>query len=675
MEDFGAHSNYTELALIEMGYNNVFPHVGTGTRINVRGKTIWPLTTGTFGGVDFLHSVIGEATDHLTQSELDEMDDALGIASGAGKKSGGSGPGASSDHLGLLGDLLSKVPGAGGLMEEANRLQAASHAQAQSNSHGYRGMDNNNYSGSRGLDDDSYSTSRANFPGAAPSFQAPPGSTGGPPGPGIPGLDPNMDPQAIVKKIYPILVFRDNVVRTISGIISKIPGLEKLLDTITERVTLFVFSLLAPYLKPLIQAASKSLKEGSSTVVDASGQHQFDVWNNPNSSDPTHSLLSKDHFSNYLNPPAGLVAAAILQYTAPRIFYAWDNPSVSVDQVLNDVIRAFHHPALRERNIEIHNTMFAAVEKWVRDSRSGDKLNHVLSSQSVKDGKNHKGGDNHTHGGGGGGGGHAHGPGGGAHSHGGGFTTIPGASAFPNLASNLSSLPGASFIQGLGSHSKVAGSPFEMFNRKRDMGEFGDVGGPAQEWHMQGQYAVGEVVTYQGASYKCLQAHHVDNPTWMPSTVPALWTPLPSGTGADASAGGLRPDSSGYGARSSSPGYGSASSHSPQQPASPWQPGGYENQSFAPSHQAPSLGDDRYAYEMPSNYHSGYHDGAGYGGQAPPAQYGQPGGAYSGQDSGAYGQQAPYGQDQQGGAGYGGGQYQSGGSGYGGGEQGPYGQY
>src|SRR5690349_15603194 len=77
MEDFGAHSNYTELALLEMGYHDVFPHVGTGTRMNVRGKSVWPLTTGTFGGVDFLHSVIGEATDHLTQSELDEMDDAL----------------------------------------------------------------------------------------------------------------------------------------------------------------------------------------------------------------------------------------------------------------------------------------------------------------------------------------------------------------------------------------------------------------------------------------------------------------------------------------------------------------------------------------------------------------------------------------------------------------------
>lgn len=39
-----------------------------------------------------------------------------------------------------------------------------------------------------------------------PRFDAPPGSQGGPPGPGIPGM--SMDPQAAIAKIYPILVFR-----------------------------------------------------------------------------------------------------------------------------------------------------------------------------------------------------------------------------------------------------------------------------------------------------------------------------------------------------------------------------------------------------------------------------------------------------------------------------------
>jgi hypothetical protein len=66
LEDFGAHTNYTELALREMGYHNVFTHTGSMTEMMVRGKRIYPLVTGTFGGVDFLMSVLGEAQGKMS---------------------------------------------------------------------------------------------------------------------------------------------------------------------------------------------------------------------------------------------------------------------------------------------------------------------------------------------------------------------------------------------------------------------------------------------------------------------------------------------------------------------------------------------------------------------------------------------------------------------------------
>lgn len=59
LEDLSAHSNWCELALIEMGYRDVFPHVGEQTAIHLGGKTIFPLVTGTFGGMDFIHSLLG----------------------------------------------------------------------------------------------------------------------------------------------------------------------------------------------------------------------------------------------------------------------------------------------------------------------------------------------------------------------------------------------------------------------------------------------------------------------------------------------------------------------------------------------------------------------------------------------------------------------------------------
>ncbi|KAK6610976.1 heterokaryon incompatibility protein Het-C [Botrytis cinerea] len=334
MEDFGAHTNYCELALRELGYRDVFPHCGANAEINIRGHHVYPLVTGTFGAVDFLHSVLGEATDHFTQTEVEEMDLALGGAQKA-QQSGGGGDG----QRGLFGSgssgtdfagLLAQIPGMGsGLASTARDLQAQSAAQEYQNSNQQTRASGN-------------------------TFNAPPGSTGGPPGPGVPGMSPDFDAVATAKKIYPILEFRDKIVRAINNTIAKIPGLESLVERISETLTVFILSLLAPFVRPIIDAVSDSLKKGSSTVVEASANSQFEPWNDPRCTDPTHSMLSKDHFSNVLNSCAGRVASTILQYVTPRILYAWQNPGVPVDEVMNDILRTFHHPALRDEHVEIH---------------------------------------------------------------------------------------------------------------------------------------------------------------------------------------------------------------------------------------------------------------------------------------------------------------------------------
>jgi len=73
------------------------------------------------------------------------------------------------------------VPGTGGFIQQARQLQEESDAQT------------------------AFNASRAEISSDA-AFSAPPGSAGGPPAAGIPGI--NMDPQEIIKKIYPILVFQ-----------------------------------------------------------------------------------------------------------------------------------------------------------------------------------------------------------------------------------------------------------------------------------------------------------------------------------------------------------------------------------------------------------------------------------------------------------------------------------
>jgi hypothetical protein len=49
-QDFSAHSNYCELALIELGHHSVFPHCGTATQIHLNGRMVYPLVTGKYAG-------------------------------------------------------------------------------------------------------------------------------------------------------------------------------------------------------------------------------------------------------------------------------------------------------------------------------------------------------------------------------------------------------------------------------------------------------------------------------------------------------------------------------------------------------------------------------------------------------------------------------------------------
>lgn len=43
------------------------------------------------------------------------------------------------------------------------------------------------------------------------------------------------------------------------------------------------------------------------------------------------------------------------------------------------------------------------------------------------------------------------------------------------------------------------------------------------KWTVGAKYAIGDTVTYDGETYRCLQAHSVDDPNWTPPNTPALW--------------------------------------------------------------------------------------------------------------------------------------------------------
>ena len=353
LEDFAAHSNYVELALIEMGERDIFPHVGRRTQVQMRGgrNEVYPLVTGTFGGVDFLHSVCGEFDDKATQSEVQELEDTLQSAE---NHQDGS----------ILQNLFDKVPSGvfGDKDEKAEAEKLKQNAQA-------------------------HKMSNARISPRQPE-------------------EWTQYLEDVKTQITPIIEWHDEVMQSITETIEKIPILPDLIDNIQDEVNKFVFSLLAPYVVPIIRQVKNELNTGSQEIINGSKNAQHIVFNDDNSSDPTHSMLSKDHFSNILNEPAGKVASQTVKWVVPQLIAAWDDERADANRVCDRIIHGvLHHPAQRDQGQdgvgEGRRGMFQVVEKWWRskDDREKREFRDKLSRRGVEDGRNHKEGvHDHGHG-------------------------------------------------------------------------------------------------------------------------------------------------------------------------------------------------------------------------------------------------------------------------------------
>ena len=146
-----------------MGYHDVFPHVGSNTQIQVQGKLIWPLVTGTFGGTDFIHSLLGEATDKISQVSLTDLHGAVTDASMADTDA----------TFAKLKGLLKMFPSG---QSDLDKIQSESAADKKQ---------------------------KMNFMASN-------------------GNSPVATAQEIAKKIYPVLQFRDNLMKKVAEALEKV---------------------------------------------------------------------------------------------------------------------------------------------------------------------------------------------------------------------------------------------------------------------------------------------------------------------------------------------------------------------------------------------------------------------------------------------------------------------
>jgi hypothetical protein len=96
----------------------------------------------------------------------------------------------------------------------------------------------------------------------------------------------------------PAIEFHDELMKSISEAIEKIPILPQMIEQLEEQLSVWVFSIMAPLVVPVLQQVKNELRTGSTEIIESSKNEQLIVFNDDRCSDPTHSMLSKDHFSN-----------------------------------------------------------------------------------------------------------------------------------------------------------------------------------------------------------------------------------------------------------------------------------------------------------------------------------------------------------------------------------------
>ena len=108
-------------------------------------------------------------------------------------------------------------------------------------------------------------------------------------------------------------------------------------------------------------------------------------------------MLSKDHFSNILNEPAGKVASQVLKWVVPQLIACWDDERIDVNRTLTRIVNGvFHHPALRNYGDDGardgRQLMFGVLQQWWSgmDERQRQIMRDQLSRDGVEQGRNHK---------------------------------------------------------------------------------------------------------------------------------------------------------------------------------------------------------------------------------------------------------------------------------------------
>lgn len=373
LEDFAAHSNYTELCLHELGEDTVFTFVGDACRVKtpgLQGREVPPIVTGTFGMLDIFHSLLGEADDMAvlqSKGTLGQLEAKLGYG-------------------GLAFDQLYEL--IKGAIETVSKMTSADNnpllrqldtvamifksAKAKSEQAKSDHAEANDVKTNDAEKDDEQE--EEDLPLPTPDS----GDASG-----------IMNPNLLWQSIEPMLYLHDRMKKWLQ---ESSQESEKTMSASSDQLGEYTNQLVYKFLAVMIESAVKELRNAvkaakervDSEAAKAASAAVYE--DGATASNPSHSDLSKDHFSNVLNQPSGLVATVTTNWATQQIVKCWDDDSISADETIEEILQIMHHPAFPKEKTAVQQYMFDTVKQWWEHIGVGEKRLYraKLSKESVR---------------------------------------------------------------------------------------------------------------------------------------------------------------------------------------------------------------------------------------------------------------------------------------------------
>ncbi|KAG5661783.1 hypothetical protein KAF25_004022 [Fusarium avenaceum] len=350
LEDFSAHSNFTELCLHELGEEDVFAFVGEACRVRTlgwRGRMVPPIVTGTFGMLDIFHSLLGEADDMAVlqcKGSLENLENEMNIGEIAFQhlfdlvKAAITAISKLASDSTIKDPIMQQLETVGVLFEKAEEEKKSTTTES------------------------------------------------------------TLDANQLWQTIEPIFYLHDRIKKWIQERTEQHDA-EPLSEESSSQLGKYTDQLVFKYLSLMIESSIMQLRNALKAAkervdAEAAKSTSAEVYLDGDGSDPSHSDISKDHFSNVLNQPAGLVSTVTTNWTTQQVVKCWDDKFRDEEDTIRQILTIMHHPAFPRHKTPIQKYMFDAVEEWWHHNSDSEKstIRGMLTKESVRN-RQH---ENHT---------------------------------------------------------------------------------------------------------------------------------------------------------------------------------------------------------------------------------------------------------------------------------------